>query len=90
MSKTIEWKPWERYNQPQQALPIAEPPCKGCHFFKPVRLYNNHGEMVGVRICHREQMIQDFSCYVSEEDFQKYLKLEAEQAKLMESPPPKE
>ncbi|HEX2959093.1 MAG TPA: hypothetical protein VHO70_19815 [Chitinispirillaceae bacterium] len=50
-------------------VPIEEPPCKGCNFWKPHAVFNsNHNtgkiEQTGIRCCLAETMYRDFSCYV--------------------------
>jgi hypothetical protein len=61
MSKT--WEPWEIYkNEKIHTLPIEEPPCKNCLFWKPHVNFNN-GFFEGVKCCVAENMYDDFSCY---------------------------
>lgn len=61
---TIEWKPWETFRQDQELLPITEPPCKGCKFFRPRRQYETGGRFSGVVICEKiGEQCNDFSCF---------------------------
>lgn len=59
-----KWEPWKTYHKEQEPLPIAEPPCKYCEYWKPVNLFDAHGLVDGVRLCHAADMFRDFSCYL--------------------------
>ena len=61
-----EWKPSETYKKDQERIEeITGPPCVDCMNFAPVRLYNEHGQYIGVRICQAVEMKRDFSCFVT-------------------------
>lgn len=52
-------------------LPISEPPCKWCNYFKPQVLYRhtvNGFEYDGLRLCHADEMNADFSCFEKKDE----------------------
>lgn len=59
----MKWQPWEDFRQEEEILPIKEPPCKDCCFWKPSRIYSCNGEYDGVICCTKPDMEHDFSCY---------------------------
>lgn len=68
------WEPWELDKQKESELlnisklPIYDPPCRYCDFFNPVIDYTVSGgklRISGVTICHKDEMHNDFSCYVA-------------------------
>jgi len=60
----MRWAPWEDYkNVEEETLPIEEPPCKHCLFWRPTNTYFANGGVSGVRCCRAEEMFSDFSCY---------------------------
>lgn len=62
MSQT--WEPWKQYEDvTPPMLPIVEPPCRTCKFFKPHATFGPNGNFSGVRICISQEMFHDFSCY---------------------------
>lgn len=72
-SSPSKWQPEIDFNQPPEALPIPEPPCRDCRFWRPTRIYKRAScrhydhksvvEFVGVRCCWAEKMYPDFSCF---------------------------
>lgn len=71
-----EWKPWETYDQDAEVLPIPEPPCKECRYWKPQRqyiksTYRKIGMVCdGIICCHAFEMFSDFSCFKLREEKQ--------------------
>lgn len=59
----MRWQPWDDFKPEEELLPILEPPCKDCVFWKPQRQYMMNGMYDGVRLCHSVDMQKDFSCY---------------------------
>jgi len=64
------WEPWEEFKFDLELLniPIAEPPCKNCAFFKPRFDFSVDGKQNGVRLCQAERMYNDFSCFKEKPD----------------------
>ena len=68
---TKDWYPWtETEGSPPEATnggePITEPPCKRCRHWKPEVTFRGtpQGQVPdGVRLCHADNMHQDFSCF---------------------------
>ena len=65
------WEHWkETKNYPPELLPISEPPCKYCIFFKPYHktyILIGKGELFSrFEACIAEEMYNDFSCYRSD------------------------
>lgn len=58
----LKWQPWETFVGEAEVLPIANPPCATCQFWKPIRIFRASGEFDGVRCCHGD-MCNDFSCW---------------------------
>lgn len=59
-----KWKPWIDHSKAEQpTLPIDEPPCKTCKWFRPVANFNAAGQVEGVTLCHAPEMYSDFSCH---------------------------
>jgi hypothetical protein len=59
----MTWEPWVQYKEDLPILNISAPPCPGCKYWKPVRLYDSRGGFDGVRLCHAADMDADFSCF---------------------------
>lgn len=64
----FEWHPWNDFDDGGESvlLPIAEPPCKQCEYWKPHRTYSCVGNKMifdGVRCCIKSDQFHDFSCY---------------------------
>ena len=62
----IKFEPWEEYKEELKVLPIAEPPCKHCAYWRPRQEYVR-GSYEGVVLCNKSEMHQDFSCYEARE-----------------------
>ncbi|MBY8999270.1 MAG: hypothetical protein KGD60_16335 [Candidatus Thorarchaeota archaeon] len=65
------WKPWEDAGENiPEILPISEPPCKYCKYFKPHHqtiVLIGEGELFSrFDACIAENMYGDFSCYESD------------------------
>jgi len=65
------WQPGkETKNYPPEILPIREPPCKYCKYFKPhhkTHVLIGEGELFSrFTACIAEKMYGDFSCYKSD------------------------
>jgi len=56
----MKWQPWKDYDI---AVNITEPPCKKCKHFMAQISYYPSGLFEGVKLCHAEEMFQDFSCF---------------------------
>jgi hypothetical protein len=55
---------WEDFKPSDDVLPISEPPCRDCHYFRPRRIYTEHGLFNGVVLCtNTGEQCNDFSCY---------------------------
>ncbi len=60
----MKWDPWNEFEKDAEVLPIKEPPCKDCDYWKPIRCYGKDGSFDGIICCHApEDMEVDFSCY---------------------------
>ncbi len=59
----MNWEPWATFRETVERLPIDEPPCKNCRYFRPHRRYSERGDFVGVRCCVANAMQSDFSCF---------------------------
>jgi hypothetical protein len=61
----MKWEPWIifRKDQTDEILPIAEPPCKHCKHWRPVRVFAQSGRFEGIAACRADDMHFDFSCY---------------------------
>lgn len=62
----MKWEPWETYKEEVPVLAIDMPPCSDCQYWKPQRIYINLSTGVqfdGVKLCHANDMHNDFSCY---------------------------
>ena len=57
-----KWTPATDYEREPEVLPIYAPPCPECKHWKPVRMYDG-ARYDGVRLCHAEDMLRDFSCF---------------------------
>jgi hypothetical protein len=67
---TAKWEPWEVYKQDLPVLNIPGPPCGSCVYWRPQRQYlsTSHGLVYdGVRLCHKDDMAHDFSCFKPKE-----------------------
>ena len=65
---TFKWDPWETYKDVKPYLiPIEEPPCKHCHYWNPMCVFNKDGEFTGIECCHAAELFSDFSCFVNKE-----------------------
>jgi len=58
----MDWDPSKQFD-PEDTLPIHEPPCKKCVHWKPRRPFDSEAKYTGVRCCQAEEMKPDFSCY---------------------------
>lgn len=72
MSDKFVWEPWVEFDKDAPVLDIKEPPCPHCKFWKPqpVYIWVQHQGMTfdGVRLCHVEEMWEDFSCFKPNEN----------------------
>lgn len=63
-----KWQPYVDFDIGQ----VKEPPCKVCVHFKPeLELAHHKSDKVlfmGVRICHADEMFQDFSCFKAKKE----------------------
>ena len=57
----MTWQPWKDFEDEPigKPLPITEPPCKNCFFWRPVILSPPHD----LRCCHVLEQFHDFSCF---------------------------
>ena len=64
------WKPWKDASKNiPEVLPISEPPCKYCKYFKPhykTCVFENEQLYSRFNACIAEKMYNDFSCYESD------------------------
>lgn len=61
----FKFEPWkDPIIEERLDLPITEPPCKHCKFFRPRIITDARGVFDGVILCHNEgDMEKDFSCF---------------------------
>lgn len=59
----MKWQPYIDFKKDCEILPVTEPPCKFCIYWKPIRRYDHAGRYDGVQMCGKREMINDFSCY---------------------------
>lgn len=66
----IEWKPWLGPMPEVPKLDIEGPPCKNCIHWNPQpHFVDGHKgcEIQGVKLCHADEMFNDFSCFKERE-----------------------
>ena len=61
----MEFEPWNLFKLGEiiKPLNIEEPPCKYCAFWSPRALSDSDGEYIGVKLCTKDSMHHDFSCF---------------------------
>jgi hypothetical protein len=73
-----KWEPWMDHQADSSLLDIpeiTEPPCKNCVHWRPQRVFKSSKQSTagkgqrfeGVRMCHAEDMHEDFSCFKAKE-----------------------
>ena len=65
----MTFEPWKTYANPAylgNTIPVFEPPCKDCWYWRPKITTDDRGNFNGIVLCAKiGGMCNDFSCFTS-------------------------